>query len=179
MEIINKLINPFEGLELNDVNGIQTRCKEIAEELFRHYGIKCGNKTFCFAEIEFYYYKKEKEDEYGEFGGILVRSLLDGDKVLAGPLFCANAMLNACKDHMPQLTPYHQECELDDPTTRYGINDDKLQLCYYRKGLNWNGVSERIGWDKNKGVFKRITRNYYNDRFENKVKTNSLTDPSY
>ena len=60
MEIINKLINPFEGLELNDVNGIQTRCKEIAEELFRHYGIKCGNKTFCFAEIEFYYYKKEK-----------------------------------------------------------------------------------------------------------------------
>lgn len=223
MEIINKLINPFEGLELNDVNGIQTRCKEIAEELFRHYGIKCGNKTFCFAEIEFYYYKKEKsgnnnwdapwnketyprsknagdfffhysgvdicfqcnfiekekEDEYGEFGGILVRSLLDGDKVLAGPLFCANAMLNACKDHMPQLTPYHQECELDDPTTRYGINDDKLQLCYYRKDLNWNGVSERIGWDKNKGVFKRITRNYYNDRFENKVKINSQTDPSY
>jgi hypothetical protein len=118
---------------------------------------------------------KVKEDEYGEFGGILIRSLLDGDKVLAGPLFCANVILNACKEHMPQLVPYHQECELDEPITRYGIKDDKLKLCYFRKGLNWNGVSERIGWDKNKGVFKRITRNYYNDRFEN-MERNKSTD---
>lgn len=218
MDIINKLQHPFDGLESKNINSIQSECTEIAKELFCNYGIKCDDKTFRFAEIEFYYYKKEesgennwdapwnketyprnknagdfffhysgvdicfqcnfiekeKDDEFGAFGGILIRSLLDGEKVLAGPLFCVNAMLNACKEHMPRLVPVDsQKCELKQ-TTRYGISCDKkmekgkeLFLCYYRKDLKWDNASERIGWDKNKGKFKRTDRkNYYNDRFQ-------------
>ncbi len=217
MDIINKLQHPFDGLESKNINSIQSECTKIAKELFCNYGIKCDDKTFRFAEIEFYYYKKEesgnnnwnsqwnketyprdknagdfffhysgvdicfqcnfiekeKDDEFGEFGGILIRSLLDGEKVLAGPLFCANAMLNACKEHMPRLVPVDsQKCELEQ-TTRYGISCDEKQekgkelfLCYYRKDLDWNHVSERIRWDKKKRNFKKITRNYNNDRFK-------------
>ena len=217
MDIINKLQHPFDGLESKNINSIQSECTKIAKELFCNYGIKCDDKTFRFAEIEFYYYKKEesgnnnwnsqwnketyprdknagdfffhysgvdicfqcnfiekeKDDEFGEFGGILIRSLLDGEKVLAGPLFCANTMLNTCKEHMPRLVPADfQECELEQ-TKRYGISSDEQQekgkdlfLCYYRKNLDWNHVSERIGWDKKKRKFKRITRNYNNDRFQ-------------
>lgn len=137
-----------------------------AGDFFFHY----SGVDICF-QCDFI--EKEKDDELGEFGGILIRSLLDGEKVLAGPLFCANAMLNACKEHMPRLVPIDpQECELEQ-TTRYGISCDEQQekgkdlfLCYYRKNLDWKKVSERIGWDKKKRKFKKITRNYNNDRFQ-------------
>lgn len=33
--------------------------KEIAEEMFNYYGIRCGDRVFRFAEIEFYYYDKD------------------------------------------------------------------------------------------------------------------------
>ena len=48
------LKNPFDGL--SDYECIKSKCAEIAHELFSNYRIKCGNKTFRFAEIEFYYY---------------------------------------------------------------------------------------------------------------------------
>ncbi len=50
------LKNPFDGL--SDYESIKSKCAEIAHELFSNYRIKCGNKTFRFAEIEFYYYDK-------------------------------------------------------------------------------------------------------------------------
>ncbi len=136
-ELKRLLTNPFEGLGFEEYDMIQDKCSKIAEELFFNYGIKCGdNKIYRFAEIEFYYYRKDKcginnfdanwnretyprnknagdlffhysgidicfqcqfdenvlEGEYGEFGGILIRSLLYENKILAGPLFCANTM---------------------------------------------------------------------------------------
>lgn len=54
------LTNPFEGLKENNLTGFQAECKKIAGELFCNYCIKCGNKTFRFAEIEFYFYEKGK-----------------------------------------------------------------------------------------------------------------------
>ena len=213
------LKNPFEGLETNDVNGIQNKCTEIAKKLFGNYGIKCGDIIFRFAEIELYYYKKEegskknwddtwnretyprnknageiffhysgadicfqchfdekeRMNEYGEFGGILIRSLLDGDKIIAGPLFCANTILNACKNEMPKLANISQSYEFEK-AIRCGIKSDENQeegkelfLCYYAtsvngKNLQWDKASERIVCDKKNGEFKNKTRNYKRER---------------
>ena len=217
-----KLTNPFDGLKSNDVIGIHDRCDKIAETIFCNYGIKCGDKIFRFAEIEFYYYKKEKDGENnwdadwnketyprnnnagklfyhysgvdicfqcnfedkardndnGEFGGILIRSLLDGDdKIIAGPLFCANTMLNACNDKMPELVPVTQHKKYEwEKVLRCGIPSDKeqesdkeLYLCYYAtfvdgKKLQWDNASYKISWDKKKGIFKDSTRNYKKER---------------
>ena len=219
MEKLIKLIeNPITGIKKDNVDAYQNKCEEIAKELFFNYGIKCGNKTFRFAEIEFYYYKKddsgnnfdapwnketyqrsknagnlffhysgidicfqchfdekEKDDENGEFGGILIRSLLDGKKILAGPSFCANAVLNACEEHMPILVPADNQFCKYEKTLRCGIPSDekqegkKLLLCYYVTHVNnteleWNKSSERISWDKKKGIFKKTTRNYKKER---------------
>ena len=221
MKELNDLLkSPFDGLKQDDVVGIQNRCFIIAKTLFENYSIVCGDKVYRFAEIEFYYYKKEESDknnfdkdwnretyprnkdagdlffhysgvdicfqchyddidknnEYGEFGGILIRSLRDGTKIFAGPLFCANLMLNACKEHMPTLQKGDcQQCTLVS-ATRFGISSDKNQekdkelfLCYYAtyvdgKELNWDETSERIAWNKKSGVFKKQTRNYRKDR---------------
>ena len=221
--LIEKLNKPFDGLTKNDIPQIQKRCQEIAELLFKGYGIKCGKRIFQFAEIEFYYYKKEvddihnfdapwnketyprqknagdlffhysgvdicfqcnfeekeKMDEYGEYGGILIRSIREGDKVLAGPLFCVNAILNACENEMPQLVQLapNNNLQIEYKTdTRCGISSDqeqeegkKLFLCYYvthvdNEELIWSKVSERIAWDKKNGKFKASTRNYQKER---------------
>lgn len=50
------LKNPFE--ELSNYESIQDKCAKIARKLFRNYCIKSDNKTFRFAEIEFYYYDR-------------------------------------------------------------------------------------------------------------------------
>lgn len=55
------LKNPFDGV--GNVDDFQKECKTIAKKLFNYYGIKCGTKTFRFAEIEFYYYEKGKWEE--------------------------------------------------------------------------------------------------------------------
>lgn len=221
METLKKLLtNPFDGVKKDDVIAIQNRCTNIAEYLFCNYGIKCGDRIFRFAEIEFYYYKKEKngennwdaewnketyprnkdagelfyhysgvdicfqchfeeearDNDNGEFGGILIRSLLDGDKIIAGPLFCANTMLNACNDKTPELVSVNQHTYEWKNDLRCGINSDKKQevgkelyLCYYAtfindKKLQWDKASERIEWDKKNGKLKNKTRNYKNER---------------
>lgn len=214
------LTNPFDGKA-----DFQNECMKIANDLFSNYGIKCGNKIFRFAEIEFYYYKKEemaendnwdkewnketyprnkkagelffhysgvdicfecnfeekeRNNEYGEFGGILIRSLFDGERILAGPLFCANTMLNACVDNIPKVDPVkHIEYKEGDIQTkrRFGIQSDKdttnmpFELCFYIASINgkqldedWSKTSERIGWDKKGKKFRKITRNYKKDR---------------
>ena len=212
------LKNPFDGVMPDDNTGIQNRCSEIAKTLVENYCIKCGDKTFCFGEIEFYYYKKEKpggnnydkdwnretyprnknagefffhysgvdicfqchfeeeakDNDFGEFGGILIRSLRDGNNILAGPLFCTNAMLNACKGSLPVLEKTDcQRCDFS-LTTRCGISSDKsleLSLCYYVTHVNgkslekeWGKASDSLTWDKNKGMFKPKTRNYKKER---------------
>lgn len=218
MEELKKILeNPFGGINQDNAEKINERCREIAQKLFGNYCIKCGNKFFRFIEVEFYYYKnekdckgnfdspifketyprsknsgelffhysgvdicfqcnfneKEKNNDYGEYGGILIRSLLDGNKILAGPLFCANAMLNACKEHMPELMRTDcRKIDLGSSITRYGINSDKNQtgdskllLCCFatkvdEKELDWEKTSERILWDKQNHKFKKSTRNY-------------------
>ena len=141
-----------------------------ATELFYHY----SGIDICF---ECNYQEIQKDDEYGEFGGILIRSLFHGNEILAGPLFCANAMLNACNNEIPIVVKLEQsekvEYDKEDiqKRRRYGIQSDKdektmpFELCYYvasNKGekINWERVSKRISWDKKCQKFEYVTRNY-------------------
>lgn len=63
MESLKELLeNPFVGLKDNHED-FQKKCSEIAQELFKNYCIVCGEKNFYLAEIEFYYYEKDKWDE--------------------------------------------------------------------------------------------------------------------
>lgn len=140
-----------------------------AGELFFHY----SGVDICF---QCNFDEKEKDNEYGEFGGILIRSLRYENNILAGPLFCSNAILNACKEKMPKIEPTNnQKCELGK-TLRYGIPSDKKQnqgkelfLCFFATHVNnvelkWERTSERISWDKTNEKFKRSFRNYNNER---------------
>ena len=58
-----KLTNPFDGLKANDEKGFIEICAKIAEELLNNHGIKCGSKIYYFAEVEFYYYEKNRWDK--------------------------------------------------------------------------------------------------------------------
>lgn len=56
-----------EPLEAKDGKTIEEKFEKIAENLFNNFCIKCGTRLFYFAEIEFYYYKKDEwEDEWNK-----------------------------------------------------------------------------------------------------------------
>ena len=68
-ELNDWLKSPFDGLKQDDVAGIQNRCFKIAKTLFENYCIACGDKIYRFAEIEFYYYRKEESASEKTAGG--------------------------------------------------------------------------------------------------------------
>jgi hypothetical protein len=57
-ELYELLRNPFDGLSKDE--DTQERCRRIAQELFDNYCIKCKEKEYYFAEIEFYYWQKDR-----------------------------------------------------------------------------------------------------------------------
>ena len=57
-ELLELLENPFDMVSKGNRNELQKKCDIIAQELFRNYCIKCDDKEYSFAEIEFYYYEK-------------------------------------------------------------------------------------------------------------------------
>lgn len=62
-KLIEKLTNPFSELNQNNPNDLiffQNTCSNIARDLFNKYCIKCGNRTFYFAEVEFYYFDQTR-----------------------------------------------------------------------------------------------------------------------
>jgi len=59
-ELKKLLTNPFEGLEANNASDFKDECAKIARELFNNHCILCGEKKYYFAEIEFYYYDKDR-----------------------------------------------------------------------------------------------------------------------
>ena len=60
MTIEEALQKPLDGLNGQNV---QATFQTIASNLFNNFYIKCGEKTFYFAEIEFYYYEKGNLEE--------------------------------------------------------------------------------------------------------------------
>ena len=60
MDIRKALQEPLKGLSGQN---FQATFQTIATNLFNNFCIKCGEKRFYFAEIEFYYYEKGKLEE--------------------------------------------------------------------------------------------------------------------
>lgn len=85
-----KLKNPFDGLSTeNDVNRV---CREIAKELFGQYCIKCLDEEYYFAEVEFYYWQKDRwEKEWN-------RVTYPRDGYEAGQLFFHMSGVDICFD---------------------------------------------------------------------------------
>ena len=59
-KLIEKMSNPFDNPSKDE---FQKTCSDIAKELFCNYCIKCNGKVYYFAEIEFYYWDKERWNE--------------------------------------------------------------------------------------------------------------------
>lgn len=62
-ENLKKLLtNPFDKdiCQENSLEAFQAQCLNIAKTLLEGYCIQCGNKYYYFAEIEFYYYEKNR-----------------------------------------------------------------------------------------------------------------------
>ena len=84
--------NPFEGLNAQE---FQKKCSEIAEELFKNYCLKCGEKTFAFAEIEFYYFN---DDERIKLNYNWNEVTYERSKYSAGDLFYHLSGVDICFD---------------------------------------------------------------------------------
>ena len=183
------LKNPFDGI--SNYECFKAKCRDIASKLFNNYGIKCNNKIFRLAEIEFYYYDSEQylkdpshhkwqevtyprndykggelfyhlsgidicfdsqyNEESGRFGGILIRTIKDGDKIIAGPLNCKDEILNACKNgKMPKLKKVSGKQEIKPAQTYRSLGktgtDIHDGLCFYDASIikgDWNPLRYR------------------------------------
>ena len=182
------LKNPFDGI--SNYECFKAKCRDIASKLFNNYGIKCNNKIFRLAEIEFYYYDSEQylkdpshhkwqevtyprndykggelfyhlsgidicfdsqyNEESGRFGGILIRSIKDGKKIIAGPLNCKDEILNACKNgEMPKLIEVSGKQEIKPAQTYRSLGktgtDIHDGLCFYDASIkgDWNPLRYR------------------------------------
>ena len=202
------LKNPFDGI--SNYECFKAKCRDIASKLFNNYGIKCNNKIFRLAEIEFYYYDSEQylkdpshhkwqevtyprndykggelfyhlsgidicfdsqyNEESGRFGGILIRSIKDGDKIIAGPLNSKDEILNACKNgEMPKLIEVSGKQEIKPAQTYRSLGktgtDIHDGLCFYDASIkgDWNPLKDR--YDTKRGVIKPKKASYDTSKF--------------
>ena len=97
-------------------------------------------------------FDSQYNEESGRFGGILIRSIKDGDKIIAGPLNCKDEILNACKNgEMPKLIEVSGKQEIEPAQTYRSLGktgtDTHDGLCFYdasiKKG-NWNPKRDRF-----------------------------------
>ena len=87
----------------------------------------------------------------GKFGGILIRSIKDGDLIIAGPLNCKDEILNVCKNgKMPELKKISekQKKELAQTYRSLGKTGTNIHdgLCFYDCSINkgdWNPLKDR------------------------------------
>lgn len=146
-----------------------------AGELFYHY----SGVDICFQT------HLDGEGGYIDFGGILIRSLIEVDEngrpqqLHAGPQYCANLMLNACNETLPKLDVAEGiNCRIKT-AIRFGIEKAEREreekadfnLCFYIDSindnqLNWNEASKRNDWNIKEGRFIVAKRNYARERFK-------------
>ena len=96
-------------------------------------------------------FDSQYNEESGRFGGILIRSIKDGDKIIAGPLNCKDEILNACKNgEMPKLKKVSekQEIELEQTYRSLGKTGTDIHdgLCFFDGStkIDWNPKKERF-----------------------------------
>lgn len=133
-----------------------------------------GSLFFHYSGVDICFESHIIENKNAEFGGILIRSLLDGDQILAGPSYCENIMLNSCLENLPKLDLGNHKDFTLKPSKRYNIKSDQqnsmnLNLCYYAhtfegNELDWNNTCVRKDWDKKLEKFKAVKRKYLQER---------------
>lgn len=121
-------------------------------------------------------FESEFNKEWAEFGGILIRSIVDtnGD-ITAGPLTCKNYMLNICQKANRTIPTFvdNQHGESRSccvrPTSLTGIKNAKAQIdnCYFDASLPRKKWSTKIPkYNTTKGVFEEFNRKYDVSKFE-------------
>lgn len=116
----------------------------------------------------------ESKEEEGYFGGILIRSLIkNGKEVIAGPMRCANELMNSCNEKItaPYLSDSSKPKDKIYSTIRYGVGDekqteDKAKLfCYYIEPGKWTRIRNNVlVIDTNNKIYKLVEKriDYYN-----------------
>ena len=203
------LKNPFDGI--SNYESFKAKCRDIASKLFNNYGIKCNNKIFRLAEIEFYYYDSEQylkdrinlkwqevtyprdgyeagqlfyhlsgidicfdsqyKEKSGKSGGILIRSIKDGEKIIAGPLNSKDEILNACKNgEMPKLIEVSGKQEIEPAQTYRSLGktgtDIHDGLCFYDASIKKAiGTLKRDRFDTKTGRIESKKSSYNTSKF--------------
>mgnify|MGYP003500673164 CR=1 FL=1 len=145
------LKNPFDGI--SNYESFKAKCRDIAGELFTYprNDYKGGELFYHLSGIDICF-DSQYNEESGRFGGILIRSIKDGDKIIAGPLNCKDEILNACKNgEMPKLIEVSGKQEIEPAQTYRSLGktgtDTHDGLCFYdasiKKG-NWNPKRDRF-----------------------------------
>ena len=92
MDIRKALQEPLEGL---DGQNVQATFQTIATNLFNNFCIKCGEKRFYFAEVEFYYFNDgEKKKLDGNWNNVTYVS----SGYTAGDIFYHLSGMDVCFD---------------------------------------------------------------------------------
>ena len=114
---------------------------------------------------DFRYNKEEVK-----FGGILIRSIKDGDRIIAGPLNCKDIILNACKNgEMPKLAEAtEKQIELAQTYRSLGKTGTDIHdgLCFYDGSLvkdDWNPKRDRF--DTKTGKIESKKSSYDTSKF--------------
>ena len=97
-------------------------------------------------------FDSQYDEESGRFGGILIRSIKDGDKIIAGPLNCKDEILNACKNgEMPKLIEVSGKQEIEPAQTYRSLGktgtDTHDGLCFYDGSIgkdDWKPIRDRF-----------------------------------
>ena len=115
-------------------------------------------------------FDSQYNEESGRFGGILIRSIKDGKKIIAGPLNCKDEILNACKNgEMPKLIEVSGKQEIKPAQTYRSLGktgtDIHDGLCFYDASIkgDWNPLKDR--YDTKHGVIKPKKASYDTSKF--------------
>ena len=116
-------------------------------------------------------FDSQYKEKSGKFGGILIRSIKDGEKIIAGPLNSKDEILNACKNgKMPKLIKVSGKQEIEPAQTYRSLGktgtDIHDGLCFYDASIkgDWNPLKDR--YDTKHGVIKPKKASYDTSKFD-------------
>ena len=132
---------------------------------------KAGDLFYHLSGIDICFESHYLSIKNAKFGGILIRAIKDEmGIVIAGPLTCKDAILNACKGkQMPVLKQLFTQRKFDLKSTYRALGEKDLdkgndRLCFYDSRINdWNPVKNR--YNTRKGVIEPKKGTYKTDRF--------------
>lgn len=121
-------------------------------------------------------FESDYDNQKAKFGGILIRAIKDvngeNGTVIAGPLNCKDAILNACKgSSMPKLHEVEvtKKCKLTPKSTYRALGENDIdikndKLCFFDSHISdWNPPKEKYNTREGKIESRKST--YKTDRF--------------